>query len=415
MHDFNDTELIQRLERLGQVKPTPEAVRHALDRVRGALVPRTLPAWKSILKGVAVAAAVVLVVGAIAVWLVPSGSSASLADVQEAMKATGSVTCRQISREEGKEEVSRFSILANGLMRFDRPGGEYSVMDTKKYRTLVVNPRKREALLWEGFNAPQVNFYEFLKNLPKDASARALPGKKIDGKDVLGFAVKWKWKDVDHPPQDLTVWADAKSRLPVRIEFKSPDDKTDAAVFDELVFDARLDAKLFSFEPPAGYKLETRGTAEFPSPPDDPQLKDLVVTPCVGLGPVKFRMSREEVEKLLGKPDSVSQPSTTGAVDMSYASRGFFVIAGPKLGVVSFTCVDQKVMAVRVRNFSGKTDKGIALGATAAEIIRAYGEPDSKETNGDLTSLSFNKLHAMFSLVDDKLVQMIFNVPRPLQ
>jgi hypothetical protein len=214
---------------------------------------------------------------------------------------------------------------------------------------------------------------------------------------------------------DLTVWADAKTLLPVRMEAEERDDmgnKSEVMVKD-FVFDQELDPKLFSLEPPTGYKVETKGIAEFPAAPRDPQLRDLVITPLVGIGPVKFGMSRQEVEKLLGKPDGVQELGKNGFVHMNYGSRGYFIGVSKVYGVAMISCVSQAESAVRVRDFSGKTDKGISLGASMADIIRAYGEPNSKRTNMGSTFLDYGKLDAQFTLYNDKLVGMMFNRPRP--
>jgi hypothetical protein len=60
-----------------------------------------------------------------------------------------------------------------------------------------------------------------------------------------------------------------------------------------------------------------------------------------------------------------------------------------------------------------RTPSAITLGASTADIIRAYGEPDSKQTNMGSTFLDYGKLNAQFTLVGDKLVGMTFNRPRP--
>jgi outer membrane lipoprotein-sorting protein len=407
--------LIRRLERLGNIKPTPEATRHALERVQRALLQDSMTNLtsrrKSVRKRFAVAAVVLLGIGSLFAWLLPlpAPARAAFADVQAAMKSSRSVTCRQVTRTRGKpDETIRLLILDNGLCRSEEGDGNYTIMDTGKHRVLLVNAQKREATLVEGWNTPQVNLYDHIKNLPSDASARALPGKKIDGKDARGFVVKMQG-------HDLTVWADAKTLLPVRIEVEERDDKgkKDEVIIDDFVFDKELDPKLFALEPPAGYKVETKGVAEFPPVPSDPQLKELVVTPLVGLGPVKFGMSRTEVEQLLGKPDAAEERGQNGYIHMNYGSRGFFIGVSKQFGVTTISCVAQKVMATRVRDFSGKTDKGIALGASMADILRAYGEPVSKETNMGTTYLRYNKLEAEFTLHSDRLLQMMFNRPRP--
>jgi outer membrane lipoprotein-sorting protein len=414
MNDFQDDELMRRLHRLADVKPIPDATRRALERVRRALVenPVNHTPWrrKAMLKYVAAAAAVVLVAGSLFAWLLlPSSPAlANFAEVRAALQAAHSVTCRQTIHSEGQpDQVTRIFVLGSGLWRAEDRDRSYTVVDIGKHKTLAVDPKKREALLLQGANLPQVNLYEKIKNSPNDTTSRPLPGKKLDGKDVLGFQVKLF-------DLDFTVWADAKTRLPVRIEAEEKNDgKLSRLTLDEFVFDKELDPKLFSFEAPPGYKLAVQGIAELPAAPEDPKLKNLVVTPLVGIGPVKFGMSREEVEKVLGNADAVQAEGKNGYVSMNYGSRGFFLGVSKALGVVTIACASQATFATRIRDFAGKTDKGIALGATLADVIKVYGEPDRKETNQGSTYLSYNGLQASFTFFDGKLVEMLFTKPRP--
>ncbi|HEV3116025.1 MAG TPA: hypothetical protein VGY58_03160 [Gemmataceae bacterium] len=412
MNEMHDEELLRRLERLAELKPTGEATQHAVDRVRQALVesPEAARRPGSVTRFTRwVAAAVLLLTaGGLLVWLLrmPAPVHAAFGDVQAALKAAHSVTCRQTTRikNEPTDTVHTF-IRDDGLFRVNEADGSYSITDTSKGRVLLVNPQKREARLLSGVNVPNMNLYELLRKLPSDASARPLPGKKIDGKDALGFAVKVMG-------QEFTVWADPDSKLLVRMEIEDKD-KTGTVVIDDFVFDKELEAKLFSFEPPAGYKLQTQGVSELPAAPSDPQLKNLVVTPLVGIGPVKFGMMRDEVEKLLGKPDAVEPVGKSGLVNLNYGSRGVFLGVSKILGVITISCAAQQATFLRIRDFAGKTDKGIALGASAADIQRAYSEPSRKETKAGSTYLSYNKLEADFTLFGDKLVQMQFRRPRP--
>jgi hypothetical protein len=233
-----------------------------------------------------------------------------------------------------------------------------------------------------------------------------LPGKKIDGRDVRGFAVKVFGLD-------WTVWADAKTHLPVRMETRGKNEEEKGVevdieiVHDEFVFDKELDPALFSLEPPAGYKLTALGTDKLPDAPSDPALRSPVITPLVGIGPVKFGMSRQDVERLFGKPDSVERAS------LNYGSRGFFIQVGKTQGVAIISCASQETFATKIRDFGGKTDKGIALGAHLADIERVYGSPDQKRNNGGSTYLHYNKLRADFTLFGDKLVEMMFQRPPP--
>lgn len=411
MTESNDDELIQRLEQLGALEPTAQATHRALEKARIALA-RTNPDRRTVMLRRLIAASLffAILVGLL-VWVMPTSApaSAGFGEIQAAMKSSRSVTCRQtIKRGDEPGETTRMLILSSGIFRYEDSDGSYSIMDPAKSRGLRVSPQKRQATTFQNWNIPQVNFYDLLRNLPSDATARPLPGKKLDGKDVLGFVVKIQTHDV-------TVWADARTRLPVRIEARETDAQGMAveAIVDEFTFDKELDEKLFSLDPPAGYKVQTMGTPELPVAAAAPQLKDLVVTPGVGIGPVKFRMTREEVEKLLGKPDGIQEVGKTGYVNMSYGSRGFFLGVSKTLGVVTISCVTQQSMAVRVRDFTGKTDKGIALGASSTAIIKAYGEPTSKELDEGTTHMSYGSLHTQFTLLGDKLVQILLTMPRP--
>jgi hypothetical protein len=416
MTHLDHDDLVCRLERLAAMRPTPEATRHALERTRRALGESVVLArpstTRTAIKRLAFAAAVLLIASGMFYWLWPSPAPAlaNFAEVQAAANAVHSVTCRQVIRIEGKpEEVTQLFLLETGLARAEEMDGSFTITDFRKKRAIAINPKKREASLVLGMNLPKINLYQTIKNLPSDASARRLAGKKLDGRDVLGFVVKVM-------DEELTVWADTKTRLPMRIEAKGQEDgKATELVMDEFLYDKELDPKLFSFEPPPGYKLRTSGIEELPAAPTDLKLRDLVVTPLTGIGPAKFGMPQDEVEKLLGKPDAVQAMGTNGYVQLNYGSRGLFLDVSKTQGLVIIHCVSQKTFATRVRDFSGKTDKGIALGARLVDIVKAYGEPDRKEADKGTTHVSYYKLNASFVVFGDKLVGMMFTRKRPAE
>jgi hypothetical protein len=363
------------------------------------------------------AAAVLLVAGGLVAWLL-SGSVTpiSFAEVQSAVMASGSMTCRQSRMIKGEvTETTKLLILANGIIRAEEEDGSYGITDPVKHRVLLVRPDNKEAILMLGRNTLSINLYEPIKKLPGDATARALPGKKLDGKEVLGFAVPAPCDSGCLKDKALTliVWVDPGTRLPVRIETRDKDEKGDTIeIVDQIVFDKALDEKLFVLEPPEGYKLRTEGVADLPAAPGDPNLKNLIVTPRKGVGPVEFGMSREQVEKALGKADEVKDQ---GVVWMNYGSRGLFIHVSKTRGVITIACYCQRIQALRIRDFSGKTDKGIAMGASIADVVKAYGEPsrkDSNEKNGGTTTLYYDKLNGWFSFLDDKLVEILLNFPR---
>jgi hypothetical protein len=48
------------------------------------------------------------------------------------------------------------------------------------------------------------------------------------------------------------------------------------------------------------------------------------------------------------------------------------------------------------------TQKGVRLGSSYVEILRAYGQPDSYEKSGNILVLSYPKKHVQFQLINQK-------------
>jgi hypothetical protein len=118
---------------------------------------------------------------------------------------------------------------------------------------------------------------------------------------------------------------------------------------------------------------------------------------------------------------------------LSYYSRGFelWILPEdrPRHGLYAAACLGQHGFAVKSREFQGKTDKGIGLGANRSDIIKAYGAPDverasrlkdasRKETaNAEAltgqTEMVYSKLRLSFALWSGKVYQMRIEAPRP--
>ncbi|GAI08104.1 unnamed protein product [marine sediment metagenome] len=135
----------------------------------------------------------------------------------------------------------------------------------------------------------------------------------------------------------------------------------------------------------------------------------LVVELGVGIGPVKFGMSKEEVIENFGEPDKVEG----GGQGLNYvASKGFSLFVSPMRGVRAIDCWSEKYPVGTVSNFAGKTKEGIAMNASRAEIVAAYGKPDRTTSNGPMTTLHYGKFRAQFVIMHDKLVNLKMNAPK---
>jgi outer membrane lipoprotein-sorting protein len=80
-----------------------------------------------------------------------------------------------------------------------------------------------------------------------DADIQDLGEKEINGQKAVGFYVKG-------PNVDLTIWANKKTSLPIRMEFT--EGKTSTVVIKNIEFDVPLEESLVSMEVPAGYTMK---------------------------------------------------------------------------------------------------------------------------------------------------------------
>ncbi len=224
----------------------------------------------------------------------------------------------------------------------------------------------------------------------------------------------------------LTV--DAVTKLPVRIEVTHAnriEGKSIREVMTDFVFDGSHDDSLFRIAPPKGYTVTRRARGE-PNPQD---ATALIVSPETGIGPVKFGMNIDEVVRALGEPNWRKehrfannlnpQPELAAKdakkvefimIELGYDARGFRLSTSNRSGVDAIECFDRNAMGPSIRDFQGKTREGIKLGASRADVIKAYGEPQAKLGT---SSFMYAKLGWDFSFRGEQLVSMRATRPNP--
>ena len=93
-------------------------------------------------------------------------------------------------------------------------------------------------------------YINFLKNvvieLRDNPDIERLPGREIDGIKTVGFAT------IGPNEEDVKIWADPKTALPVRIELRVGQF---FAIMKNLRFNVEVEDSLVSMEVPPGYKL----------------------------------------------------------------------------------------------------------------------------------------------------------------
>jgi hypothetical protein len=128
--------------------------------------------------------------------------------------------------------------------------GNVSIIDLETSRILSLTESKKEAVYIDLKGLPPIpNYLDNLKNVFVELQdsphfeIRDLGTKQIDGREAVGFLAK-------HPRAEITLWADAKTGLPVRIEQK---EGQLTVICKNLQFDVPMDDSLFSMEVPEGY------------------------------------------------------------------------------------------------------------------------------------------------------------------
>jgi len=138
----------------------------------------------------------------------------------------------------------------------------------------------------------------------------------------------------------------------------------------------------------------------------------LVVQLGLGIGPVRFGMSKEEVVKHFGEPDGIDG----GGMSLNYiASKGLSFLVDSSRGVRGIDCWAKEGLppGTEAGDFAGSTKKGIVMGAGAEQIASAYGRPDRVTDAGSMTILYYNKLRCFFTLKEDRLVKLSMSMTVP--
>jgi hypothetical protein len=382
-------------------------------------------------------------VAGLATLFLPRGSAATGAEAQAASGSARTIIARvdrqRVPPAKVAEEPYRLLIRAPSVVRFEQPDGTYTITDFARRKALLVDPAKKSAQVLEGLNPPgglpDRSFYDLFRTIA-EKPIKSVPSRLIAGTEALGFVVPnpvlvGGAAGLKPPEAQTTAWVDPQTKLPLRIETVTREDgATTTEITSIVAFDRPLDPKLFDLTPPEGYQVETFGV---PALRPEPAAKakdaaaEMVVTPLVGIGPVKFGMKIDQVIGLLGVPDKILSQGKDYKV-LEYYSRGFSIHTTAQRGVFTVMCYTGKFFAFRVQPFAGRTDKGIKMGANRAAIEKAYGKPTSvheatmrevfaKAENPDKKTgqvdLTYAGLGLSFSLHDDALDSIMLRALRP--
>ena len=217
--------------------------------------------WREIMKRntnkIAAAAVFLLAILTGAHFLFSSTESLAFADVVRPILTARTVVFNVIMVEEENVPITRVMNMGTQRLRSEvlSPDGKtvqaIAIIDFDTSRVLTLNPKQKIAALIELKDLPEKpeNILEEMRNIitdlqnDPDFSVEPLGEKEIDGRTAKGFRATG-------PDEELTIWVDSQTALPIRIEQKGRQIQFACTDFQ---FDIEMDESLFSMEIPEGY------------------------------------------------------------------------------------------------------------------------------------------------------------------
>jgi len=225
---------------------------------------------KSPITKIAAAAAVILIALVIGIHRFGGPvktTGVAFADVVRPILTARTVTCKiNIDAAQGQASGTFECMFAEpGRMRQEMLGEYISIIDLQQGKLVILMLEEKKAMVMEMENISdeykdrsKANmFFEVRRQIQQaqqseDKSVEFLGEQEIDGQTAIGYHIQ-------EPFFETTIWADAKTLLPVRIETSMPTvmDQQITAVFTDFAFDVELDDSLFSLKVPEEYAVET--------------------------------------------------------------------------------------------------------------------------------------------------------------
>lgn len=227
------------------------------------------------MKIAASAAAVAGIAIAVIIWASGSGSTVALADVLEQLQTQSYEFTMDVRAPGGPSTSVKGMVLEPGKLRMEQHAGTEtiaSIVDIDANESLILFERVKAAYRFDRKEQKEVGMLGFLIlpgrsigdlwNLQAGSEIK-LGQKEIDGQTVEGFRVTQKHDDYT---ETITVWADAETAHPLKVDIVWQSGKQEKPVFELTLTDFKVvpepNPDLFSTRVPEGYTLANRKTLE---------------------------------------------------------------------------------------------------------------------------------------------------------
>ncbi|MHC4226657.1 MAG: hypothetical protein ACYSW0_04450 [Planctomycetota bacterium] len=216
--------------------------------------------WRSIMRSrmtKLTAAAVVIMAVTFGILEFLGTSSIAWADVVEPLLNARTAVLDIIIGADGNDTVIHDEVLGSRIRRtVSGITGPDIIIDLDQQKMLVLEHAKRTAVTIELAGLDDVeNYLEKLQNLvvklqeSPDFSVENQGPQEIDGSEYIVFVAQGDG-------QTITIWADAETASPIRVEHKTPNMHITC---DNMQFDVELDEANFNMEVPDGYTTQEAG------------------------------------------------------------------------------------------------------------------------------------------------------------
>ena len=185
------------------------------------------------------------------------GSSIAFGDILKNIENAKTLTWKSTHITKGqKPQVTRTMVLEPYYMRVEFKDGKVWILDHSKGKTLVLNPSRKIAVI-SSTAKTSLDVYNTFKNFQNMEGflVEEVDQRQIDGKSAIGFRLT-----KEDGSQQIMVWADLETELPILIEETKTDVQSShvfQVITNDIVFDVELDEALFNIEPPEGYKKQS--------------------------------------------------------------------------------------------------------------------------------------------------------------
>jgi hypothetical protein len=191
----------------------------------------------------------------------PLTATVTFADVVKPILNARTASLDIIIGGQGNQAVIHDDVMGSRIKRtVSGAEGADIIIDFEQQRMLALDHTKKTAVYIGLGGLPDLkNYVELLQNLiirlqeKPDLKVENQGTQNIDGRDCLTFVAQIE-------SETITIWADAETTLPIRIEEKTPNMQI---VCDNLQFDVDFDESLFSMEVPKGYTIQDAGGIDF--------------------------------------------------------------------------------------------------------------------------------------------------------